>query len=327
VNQFPEELFSISTEQQFNELALKAFSFQMKNNPVYREFVSLIKTKTEDIRNYKEIPFLPIQFFKSHRVCCTPHHQRIFTSSGTSGAITSTHYIAYPEIYTKSYLNCFEYFFGNPENYCILALLPSYLEREGSSLVTMADDLIGKTKHPLSSFYLHDTEKLKLTLNQLKKENQKTILLGVSYALLDLAEDNIELNENFIVMETGGMKGKRREMIKEELHHKLKNGLGVKTIYSEYGMTELLSQAYSKGEGLYETPSWMKILIREVSDSKSIILSKNTTGALNVIDLANWYSCPFIATQDIGRQTDKNHFEILGRMDNSDIRGCNLMVV
>ena len=312
-------------EQGFKQLALEAFQFQYESNSVYRQFVYYLKKDFTDIKEINDIPFLPVQFFKKNKVSCSEEHDTVFTSSGTSGMEESKHFVKDISIYKKSFEKGFEYFFGNAEDYCILALLPSYLERSGSSLVFMMDELIKKSKHPLSSFHLHDKVNLINILQELKNKKQKTLLLGVTYALLDLAEFNIELNENFLVMETGGMKGKRKEMIKEELHQQLKSKFKINQVYSEYGMTELLSQAYSKSSGIFEAPPWMKVVIKEITDPNKVC-DLNKSGIVNVIDLANWYSCPFIATQDLGKKIDEKHFELLGRLDNSDIRGCNLLV-
>lgn len=326
MNEFNWDIFSLKNDkEEFRKYSLIAFLHHYNNNKVYREFVNYLKISPEKINEIDQIPFLPIQFFKSHAINTYPSHQHVFVSSGTTGFQTSKHFVHDLQVYQKSYLSAFQLFFGDIEEYCILALLPSYLEREGSSLVFMVDDLIKKSKHSLSSFYINDLEKLIEVIEILKSQNQKTILLGVSYALLDLAEKKIRLNDNFFVMETGGMKGKRKEMVKPELHQQLKNGFDVSTIYSEYGMTELLSQAYSKTDGIYVTPPWMKILISEITDNRAI-LENERTGLINVIDLANWYSCPFIATQDLGKITGNNQFEIMGRLDSSDLRGCNLLI-
>jgi hypothetical protein len=254
----------------------------------------------------------------------------LFTSSGTTGMITSKHYVADLSWYEESFNNGFQHFYGNIDEYCILALLPSYLEREGSSLVYMAKHLIENSKHPDSGFYLNEYDLLIEKLKALQQQNQKTILLGVTYALLDLTEVMVRPLwgsggfEGLIVMETGGMKGKRKEVVREELHLQLTSAIGVREIHSEYGMTELLSQAYSKGNGIFKTSPWMKVLIRDVNDNRSI-LNSSKTGGINIIDLANVYSCAFIATQDLGKVTD-DEFEVLGRFDESDLRGCNLMV-
>jgi phenylacetate-coenzyme A ligase PaaK-like adenylate-forming protein len=325
-----EHLFTIKSEQEFRRLALDVFRFQATNNPIYGQYVQSLKIDIEAIEQIEQIPFLPVEFFKSFEIITNnqnTNNPQTFTSSGTTGQITSKHFVSDSSIYQKSYLKAFELFYGNITDYCILALLPSYLEREGSSLVYMADDLIKKSKHHQSGFYLHNYDELILTLQQLQDKKQKTILLGVTYALLDVVEQFplFRGGSNLIVMETGGMKGKRKEMIREELHSILCEGFGVKSIHSEYGMTELLSQAYSKGDGIFTTPPWIKILIRDTNDPFSY-LPAGRTGGINIIDLANIYSCSFIATQDLGKTNPNNSFEVLGRFDNSDIRGCNLLV-
>ncbi|MFC4095438.1 LuxE/PaaK family acyltransferase [Euzebyella saccharophila] len=320
-------LFSISTSQEFKEHTLETFRYQYANNVVYHEFCSHLGKSPNNVLEVEDIPFLPISFFKSKHILTTKEiPETLFTSSGTTGSITSKHYVLDPKLYTDSFTKAFELFYGNIKDYCILALLPSYLERQGSSLIYMADYLIKDSNHPKSGFYLNDLNKLEKTLVELEKQGQKTLLIGVSFALLDLAEKNsLQLN-NTIVMETGGMKGRRKELIREELHKILQNGLGLKNIHSEYGMTELLSQAYSKGNGIFKTPPWMKVLIRDTEDPLS--LQKNgKSGGINIIDLANQYSCSFIATQDLGKLHADGSFEILGRFDHSDVRGCNLMVL
>jgi phenylacetate-coenzyme A ligase PaaK-like adenylate-forming protein len=308
-------------------MALKVFRFQYENNLVYREFCDFLKTDVQKIKTIQQIPFLPIQFFKSHEVVSNSNPiQTIFTSSGTTGMVTSKHLVTDVSIYEESYRKAFSQFYGNIEDYVVLALLPSYLEREGSSLIHMVDDLIQLSKHPESGFYLHNYDELIEKIIQLDQSGQNVILIGVTYALLDLIEKQSFQLENTIIMETGGMKGKRKEMIREELHQELCNGFGVKSIHSEYGMTELLSQAYSLGDGIFECPSWMQISIRDTEDALSYI-REGKTGGINVIDLANINSCSFIATQDLGKKYSNGSFEVLGRFDHSDIRGCNLMVV
>lgn len=252
--------------------------------------------------------------------------QVTFTSSGTTGMITSKHIVTDVSLYEESYRKGFSQFYGNIEDYAVLALLPSYLERDGSSLIYMVEDLIKLSNHPESGFYLHNHEELTQKLIELDKSGQNTILIGVTYALLDLIEKNSFKLQNTIIMETGGMKGKRKEMIREELHNQLCDGFGVSAIHSEYGMTELLSQAYSLGEGIFECPSWIQILVRDTEDALTYV-KEGKTGGINVIDLANINSCSFIATQDLGKKYPNNSFEVLGRFDNSDIRGCNLMVL
>ncbi len=320
-----ENIFTITSSEKFETIAIEVFQFQYKNVLVYREFCDLLNVIPSEINKVEDIPFLPIQFFKSHQILTKNlSSEIIFTSSGTTGSITSKHYVSDLQLYKKSFTEAFKIQFGTIEEYTILALLPSYLEREGSSLVYMVDELIKQSKDSNSGFYLNNTSALIEKLDFLEKTNQKTILLGVSYALLDLIEAKQFRLKNTIIMETGGMKGRRKEMIKEELHHILKQGFGVSKIYSEYGMTELLSQAYSKGNGIFTCPPWMKILTRDTEDSQTLVTNK--TGGINVIDLANINSCSFIATQDLGKVHTNESFEILGRFDDSDIRGCNLMV-
>lgn len=320
------KIFNIHSEEDFTKVALEVFHFQHENVEVYRKFCDLLNTKPNEVKTIEQIPFLPIQLFKSHDVIAQGHSiETTFTSSGTTGQITSKHHVSDLRIYEESFRKGFERTYGKPSDYVFLALLPSYLEREGSSLIYMVNDLIEASNNPHSGFYLHDKDALAEKLKFLEQQQQKTILIGVSYALLDLIEQEQLQLKNTLVMETGGMKGRRKEMIKEELHAVLKQGFGVDAIHSEYGMTELLSQAYSKGEGIFETPPWMKILTRDTEDAVTYVYGK--TGGINVIDLANIYSCAFIATQDLGKTYDANTFEILGRFDSSDIRGCNLMVL
>jgi phenylacetate-coenzyme A ligase PaaK-like adenylate-forming protein len=308
-------------------MALKIFRFQYENNLVYREFCDFLKTDVQKVKTIQQIPFLPIQFFKSHSVISNTNPiQTIFTSSGTTGMVTSKHLVTDVSIYEESYRKGFSQFYGNIEDYVVLALLPSYLDREGSSLIHMVDDLIQLSNHPESGFYLHNYDELIEKIIQLDHSGQNIILIGVTYALLDLVEKRSFQLENTIIMETGGMKGKRKEMIREELHYQLCQGFGVKTIHSEYGMTELLSQAYSLGDGVFECPSWMQILVRDTEDALTYV-REGKTGGINVIDLANINSCSFIATQDLGKIYPNGSFEVLGRFDHSDIRGCNLMVV
>lgn len=323
----PADIFNVSNEPDFNQLALSVFKFQHKNNLVYRSFVESLNVDTESIKHYSEIPFLPIEFFKTRDVVCNEKREDfiVFTSSSTTSQTPSRHIVPDIKLYERSFLKGFEQFYGKPSDYTILALLPNYLERTGSSLVYMFDKLIKFSNDPKSGFFLNDFDKLKGVLSELKQTGKKTLLIGVTYALLDLAEIGIELNDKFIVMETGGMKGRRAELMKEELHETLMQRFKVSSIHSEYGMTELLSQAYSKGGGLFECSPWMKILVRDIDDPLSYV-RENRTGGINVIDLANINSCSFIATQDLGRIKGDNKFELMGRFDNSDIRGCNLMI-
>ncbi|MFA9187278.1 acyl transferase [Flavobacterium sp. FBOR7N2.3] len=321
------DIFTISSQKQFEKIALKVFRFQYENNLVYKEFCDFLKTDVQRVKTIQQIPFLPIQFFKSHQVVSNSAPiQTIFSSSGTTGTITSKHLVTDVTLYEESYRKGFSEFYGNIENYVVLALLPSYLERDGSSLIYMVEDLIQLSNHPESGFYLHNHDDLIKKLIELENAGQNVILIGVTYALLDLIEKEKFNLQNTIIMETGGMKGKRKEMIREELHEQLCDGFGVSAIHSEYGMTELLSQAYSLGNGVFECPSWMQILIRDTEDALTYI-PQGKTGGINVIDLANINSCSFIATQDLGKKYPNNSFEVLGRFDNSDIRGCNLMVV
>jgi phenylacetate-coenzyme A ligase PaaK-like adenylate-forming protein len=335
------DIFTISSQKQFEKIALKVFRFQYENNLVYQEFCDLMKTDISKVKTLKKIPFLPIQFFKSHEVVSNTNRvQETFTSSGTTSPlapqggisnetnkiITSKHLVTDITLYQESYRKGFSQFYGNITDYVVLALLPSYLERHGSSLIYMVEDLIVLTNNPESGFYLNNHEELIQKLIALEKLGQNTILIGVTFALLDLVEKNQFQLKNTIIMETGGMKGRRKEMIREELHEKLCKGFGVSAIHSEYGMTELLSQAYSLGDGVFECPSWMQILLRDPEDALTYV-KDGKTGGINVIDLANINSCSFIATQDLGKKNPNNSFEVLGRFDNSDVRGCNLMVV
>ena len=319
-------IFNIHDFSDFEKLSLEIFQLQAKNNMVYGEFLSHLNIDVSSIHNIRQIPFLPIQFFKTHKIVSSKDRiDQIFLSSGTTGSTQSRHFVNDVNIYKKSFRKGFEYFYGSITDYTVLALLPSYLEREDSSLVFMANDLIKKSGRPCSGFYLNNLEELQHTLLKLVENNEKILLIGVSFALLDLAENfSVEL-KNTIIMETGGMKGRRKELIREELHRLLREGFGVSEIHSEYGMTELLSQAYSKGKGIFECPPWMKIIIRDAEDALTI-LPAGKSGGINVIDLANINSCSFIATQDLGISHGQGTFEVLGRFDDSDIRGCNLMV-
>jgi len=319
------KIFTISTSEEFAALALKIFQLQYDKVKVYRDFCDLLRTTPASVKTIQDIPFLPIEFFKQQRVISSEKNsEKTFTSSGTTG-IPSKHYVADLEIYKRSFTTAFTEFYGHPQEFIILALLPSYLEQEGSSLVFMVHHLIKESNDPQSGFYLNNSKALIDILHQSENQNKKTVLIGVSYALLDLIENQSFQLENTVVMETGGMKGRRKEMIKDELHQILKKGFGVSGIHSEYGMTELLSQSYSEGEGVFKCPPWMQILIRDPEDPLTLFEGK--TGGINVIDLANIHSCSFIATQDLGKVFADGSFEILGRFDTSDIRGCNLMVL
>jgi hypothetical protein len=319
------KVFSIHNEESFQTIALEVYDFQFHNNSLYRAYCQAIGKVPGKVGGTGDIPFLPISFFKSHPVRTGDFvPDLVFESSGTTGYTTSKHLVKHSALYETSFLKTFQMFFGDPGEYCILGLLPSYLERGSSSLVFMVDQLIKRSGHVNSGFYLHDHEKLSEVLKSLEDQGQKTILFGVSYALLDLAASHsLKLNHTTII-ETGGMKGRKKEISKLELYEELKKAFSLKHICSEYGMTELLSQAYAT-DGIYSTPPWMRILLRDESDPFQIIQQKGRTGVINVIDLANIYSCCFIATDDAGRIYD-NGFEVLGRIDLSDVRGCSLMV-
>lgn len=317
-------IFNIKTESDFNRVALDVFQYQYQHTKTYRDFCNALN-KTQP-KHYTEIPFLPISFFKTHTVLSEEmniEHSIVFKSSGTTLGTRSQHYVASKEVYEHSFLTNFSKQITDPKDSIILALLPNYVQQGDSSLVYMVDYLIQASQHHLSGFYLSDYSAFISTIEKAKTENKTIILFGVSYALLDIAEKKIDLS-GVKIIETGGMKGRRKEMIKEELHHVLKNGLNVSKIYSEYGMTELLSQAYTDGSEYFSSPQWMKILIRDVNDPLHL-LQEGKTGGVNVIDLANYYSCSFIATDDLG-VVNKNNFKILGRFDQSDIRGCNLLI-
>lgn len=322
LQQFKQNIFTVSSDDEFTALSIRAFHYQYENVPVYRSFCDHLGIKNPV--SLEEIPFLPISFFKSHKVIVQGDmEQKVFKSSGTSGLSRSDHFIVDLELYEKSFYKCYEAFFGNPEEQIIIGLLPSYLEQGDSSLVYMVEHLINKSNHRESGFYLNNYEDLINSVKRLQNSEIEVVLFGVSYALLDLADFCPDFS-NVKVVETGGMKGKRKELLKEELHDLLKNKLNLNAVYSEYGMTELLSQAYMMNNKHFSTPTWMKILVRDINDPLSI-LPVGKSGGINVIDLANIHSCCFIATEDLGKLED-NQFKILGRLDLSDIRGCNLLV-
>jgi phenylacetate-coenzyme A ligase PaaK-like adenylate-forming protein len=324
---FKESIFKINDENTFKAAALEVFHFQAKHTPVYRDYLAALKIDISQIKETEDIPFLPIEFFKSHAVIEEGKQaELVFESSGTKGTEPSRHHVADAELYRESFLRNFYACYGSPEELCILALLPSYLEREGSSLVYMMDHLIRWSKHPESGFYLDQLEELSAILKKRNNDGHPTLLLGVSFALLDLAEQHpMSLWNNILVMETGGMKGRKEELVRNELHQQLQKAFDLEAVHSEYGMTELLSQAYSEGEGLFRSPPWMKILVRDPNDPLTL-LPPGGSGGINIIDLANVYSCSFIATGDLGTVYDDGSFEVLGRYDHSDIRGCNLLV-
>lgn len=310
----------------FESLALEVFRFQYAHNETYRKFCQALGQTPDRVHRCPEIPFLPVELFKKNRVASFKGKEaRRFTSSATTGNIPSTHYVYDVSLYERSFLNCFRMFYGKPSDWCILALLPSYLERQGSSLVYMVSRMIEESRHPGSGFYLNEFSALARKLEELSASGQQTLLIGVSFALVDLAATHPMLLQNTVVMETGGMKGRHREMIREELHAILCKAFHQEVIHSEYGMTELFSQAYSRGNGLFSCPPWMRVLIRDGNDPLEM-LGEHQTGGINVIDLANLYSCSFIATEDLGVLRPGERFEVLGRFDSSEVRGCNLML-
>lgn len=312
---------------EFEALCLQTFQFQYRNNSLYQNWVKQLNVHPESIQRLTEIPFLPIEFFKAHKVLSTPETPQTlrFTSSATTSQQPASHYVTDASLYELSFSKGFQHFYGAVTDYVILALLPNYLQRSGSSLVYMCDWLIRASGSDYSGFYLDDYQRLLQTITELKKGKRKILLIGVSYALLDLCEHQPDFGDSVIVMETGGMKGRRKEMLKPELHAALKKGLGVSEIHSEYGMTELLSQAYSLGDGVFHPAPWMRFLVRETDDPLSL-KSDGRTGGINVIDLANLNSCSFIATKDLGRLHTNGAIELMGRFQDSDVRGCNLMI-
>lgn len=322
--------FIFSSELPFEEKAIKTFQFQYQYNQVYKRFVDGINCDPLQVTALDQIPFLPISFFKNQKVITTDFlPELIFESSGTTTSSNSKHFVKERVIYEASFQKAFTKSYGNIEKYCILGLLPSYLEREGSSLVYMVKEMMRISGHPLNGFHLYDHASLADKLLQLERQGQKTLLIGVTYALLDFSSNFPTPMSHTIIMETGGMKGKQTEMVRPEVHRLLKEAFRVDQIHSEYGMTELLSQAYALKNGIFKTPAWMRVLVREEDDPLRTIIpqTKTKVGAINIIDLANIYSCSFIATDDLGKLYPDGSFEILGRMDNSDIRGCSLMVL
>jgi hypothetical protein len=321
-----DSIFTIQREDEFEKIALNIFQFQVNNCTVYADFVRNLAIDPAQVSAIGDIPFLPIEFFKNHRVISKQTKPAItFTSSGTTSLNQSTHIITDLSIYERSFNKSFELVYNHVQDLAIIALLPSYLERQGSSLIYMVDAFIHQSKYPQSGYFLYNHTELVATLNDLKDQNIPTLLIGVTYALLDFIEAH-QLNfPKLIVMETGGMKGRKKELVRKELHQILCKGFGVEHIHSEYGMTELLSQAYSRGSGLFHCPPWMQVYVRDINDPLTI-LPHTQTGGINVIDLANIYSCSFIATQDLGKLHTKNCFEVLGRFDASDVRGCNLLI-
>ncbi|WP_299147741.1 acyl transferase [uncultured Dokdonia sp.] len=324
----PQQTFlNITNNEQFEKEALAIFRYQFEHNSVYRSFCDLLYKHPSEVTSSRDIPFLPIQFFKSRTIISGNTEPAItFSSSGTTGSITSKHHVTDLSLYEDSFRTAFAKAYGNPSDFVILALLPSYLERSGSSLIYMVDDLIKSSNHLDSGFYLNNLDELANKLVTLDTSEKKVLLIGVSFALLDLVEKHTFNLDNTIIMETGGMKGRRKEIIRPELHKILSTGFGVEKIHSEYGMTELLSQGYSSGDGVFTTPPWMKVFTRDTEDALTL-LTDSKSGGLNIIDLANKNSCSFIATQDLGKVYEDGSFSVIGRFDNSDIRGCNLMAL
>ena len=319
-----DRIFAKHTEEAFEMLSLEVFRFQAQNNSVYKKYLAFLKIDVASIKTLNAIPYLPIAIFKSHEVICKPNKRAAtYTSSGTGGT-QSKHIVHDLSVYEESFIQGFEYFYGSIKEYTILALLPSYLERKGSSLLYMCEKMIGISEKKESGFYLNEHELLFETLKKLESKNRKTLLIGVSFGLLDFTDKYKMKLKNTLVMETGGMKGRRKELIREELHQTLARGFNQKEIHSEYGMTDLLAQAYSRGNKRFECPPWMRVSCRDTKDPLS---NGKKSGGLNIIDLANVYSCSFIATQDLGKIYSNGQFEVLGRFDTSDIRGCNLMVL
>jgi len=323
----PQDLI-FQSQEKFTKKALLTFQFQYAFNEVYKRFVDVLNCDVTSVNTIEEIPFLPVSFFKTQAVVTTTFApSMVFTSSGTTNSHTSRHLVKNVQLYEESFIRGFELFYGAINEYCILGLLPSYLEREGSSLVYMVEKMMTISRHEHNGFHLFDFRQLADKLRYLEDAGQKTLLIGVSYALLDFAKAHPMHLKNVVVMETGGMKGRKREIVRKEVHQLLRSAFKIEGVDSEYGMTELLSQAYSKAEGIFISPPWMKVLIRHEDDPLKIIAypQKPLVGGLNIIDLANIYSCSFIATDDIGKLFPDGSFEVLGRLDNSDIRGCSLM--
>lgn len=327
VSRLKSAIFNLKSQLEFEELSLEVFRLQYKSNAIYRKYCELLEINISEVKNFIDIPFLPISFFKSHKILLDESKiEETFSSSGTASSIQSKHYISDINLYRDSFNNSFNAFYGDVEKYCFLALLPSYLERKGSSLVYMVEEFINKSKYSNSGFFINNYQSLKDQLEYTAKNNIPTILIGVSFGLLDFTEKMRLLNHpNLIVMETGGMKGRKKEITREELHKLINIAFKAKSIHSEYGMTELLSQAYSKGAGKFFSPPWMKVLIRNQDDPFSFV-NNSEIGGINIIDLANLNSCSFIQTDDLGRLNTDNSFEVIGRFDNSEIRGCNLML-
>lgn len=320
-------------ELEFERLAVRIFQFQFEQNPFYRDYCRTINTSISSVQHIWQIPFLPIQFFKTKKIITTQFEPEVvFESSGTTGSVNSKHYVRDISLYEESFIKTIENAYGSIAEFCILGLLPSYLERNNSSLVWMVKKLVDKSKYLQSGFHLNDFKNLNNILVQNEKDSIPTLLIGVTYALLDFFEKHPLPLSHTIIMETGGMKGRKSEMTRTAVHNRLKALTAVHDVHSEYGMTELLSQAYAKNDGIFSCPSWMKVVLRKEDDPFDICYSGSMaenycTGAINVIDLANLYSCSFIATDDVGKLYNDGRFEVLGRLDNSDIRGCSLMAI
>jgi hypothetical protein len=322
---FKHSIFNLQNSFEFNEIARSLFHFQYRNNEVYHNFVNALGIIDSQVYHPEQIPFLPVSFFKTHKIVTGDFAEElIFESSGTTGTETSRHYVADADLYERSFLTGLELFYGDLSKYVVFALLPSYLERKNSSLVYMVEKVLQRSNRQMGGFFLHDLEELKKQLLEAQRLGLKILLIGVTFALLDMAEHfSVEI-PGAVIVETGGMKGRRKEITRMELHENLCRGFGVNKIHSEYGMTELLSQAWSAGDGIFRCPPWMKVLIADTNDPLSF-LESGRSGGINIIDLANFHSCSFIATQDLGRVFDDGSFEVLGRFDNSDIRGCSLL--
>ncbi len=325
MQELEQKIFNVTNET-FEAVALEVFRYQYENVAVYRKYVAALGVNVREVQTLSQIPFLPISFFKMQQIVANGKNAKlVFESSGTTGMVSSKHYITRPEIYEKSLLKGFQQAFGDPKKYCFVALLPNYLERQNSSLVYMVNHLMQESQHPKNGFYLYNHEELYETLQELEAQKQPTLLFGVSFALLDFSEKYVLALQHTKIIETGGMKGRRKEITREELHNTLCDAFGTSQIYSEYGMTELLSQAYSQKQDEYHCPAWMSVVLREVNDPFSYV-KQGEKGGINIIDLANLYSCSFIETQDLGCINANGSFSVLGRFDTSDVRGCNLMV-
>jgi len=323
----PASVFAEEAARSFKDKALHMFRFQAEACLVYKRYIELLRIDPVSVAELEDIPFMPVSFFRDHQVVSGEGvAEAVFVSSGTGSTLQSRHHVRSVDLYEESFTRTFRHFYGDPGNYAIMGLLPSYLEREGSSLIYMVKRLIELTGNSYGGFFLNDHQQLLSSIDRARSNGLKVLLIGVTFALLDMAEQRPADLHDIIIMETGGMKGRRKEMIREEVHSILKKSFCVSAVHSEYGMTELLSQAYSKGEGVFNTPPWMKVLIRDSHDPLSHTAEGSASGGISIIDLANIWSCSFIATSDLGRMHEGGAFEVLGRFDNADIRGCNLLV-